>query len=212
MPTATTAGRLLPWLAAALLLLASSCATRQEIVGREVQGVDRKLSTFAYIEEGNLVTFIVDTRSTRNREADAYIPLEIAIANRGVKQLTITRESFTLVDEQGNRYPCAGPKELQESYEYLDMDRGLAELGDIVFNRFAVFTPHPSKFSPTRTVSPDPFVSNLVRDQVVLPKFEYLIDFLYFPKPKTGVLNHKFDLFLKTPELQEPVFVKFAVL
>jgi len=92
------------------------------------------------------------------------------------------------------------------------MDRGLAELQDILFNRFAVYTPHPSKFSPTRTVSPDPFVSNLVRDQVVLPKFEYLIDFVYFPKPKTGLLNHRFDLFLKTPELEEPVFVKFAVL
>jgi hypothetical protein len=197
---------------ALVLVTATSCATRQEIVGREVQGVDRKLSTFAYIEEGNLVTFVVDTRSTRNREADAYIPLEIAVANRSLKQLTITRESFTLVDEQGNRYPCAGPKELQENYEYLDMDRGLAELQDILFNRFAVYTPHPSKFSPTRTVSPDPFVSNLVRDQVVLPKFEYLIDFVYFPKPKTGLLNHRFDLFLKTPELAEPVFVKFAVL
>src|SRR5262245_27081731 len=206
------AGRWFGGLAAMLLLATCSCATRQEIVGQQVQGVDRKLSAFAYIEEGNLVTFIVDTRSTRNREADAYIPLEIAVANRSVKKLTITRESFTLVDEQGNRYPCAGPKELQENYEYLDMDRGLAELADIVFNRFAAFTRHPSKFSPTRTISPDPFVSNLVRDQLELPKFEYIIDFIYFPKPKTGLLNHRFDLFLATPELQEPIFVKFAVL
>lgn len=212
-PTATKRSRLVrAFLAGLLLAAASSCATRQEIRGQEVQGVDRKLSTFAFIEEGSLVTFIVDTRSTRNREADAYIPLEIAVANRGVKQLTITRESFTLVDEQGNRYPCAGPKELQENYEFLDMDHGLAELSDIVFNRFAAFTRHPSKFSPTRTLSPDPFVSNLVRDQLELPKFYYFIDFIYFPKPKTGVLNHKFDLFLQAPELQEPVFVKFAVL
>jgi hypothetical protein len=208
------ARRLLGPLSATLLLVSASasCVTRQEIRGQEVQGVDRKLSTFAYIEEGNLLTFIVDTRSTRNREADAYIPLEIALANRSLKELTITRESFTLVDEQGNRYPCAGPKELQENYEYLDMDHSLAELEDIVFNRFAAFTRYPSKFSPTRSLSPNPFASNLVRDTVVLPKFGYITDFIYFPKPKTGVLNHKFDLFLTAPELPDPVFVKFAVL
>ena len=55
---------------ALVLVTATSCATRQEIVGREVQGVDRKLSTFAYIEEGNLVTFVVDTRIARGTIGD----------------------------------------------------------------------------------------------------------------------------------------------
>jgi hypothetical protein len=199
-------------LALAIPVVSGSCATRHELRGREVSGVDRKLSTFAYIEEGDLITFVVDTRSTRNREKDAYIPLEITVANRSLRQLTLTRESFTLVDEQGNRYPCAGPKEMLQNYEFLDMDRGLSELADITFNRFAAFTRYPSKFSPSRSLSSDPLESNLVRDTVVLPKFGYLVDFLYFPKPKTGVVSHRFDLFLTTPELKEPVFVKFAVL
>ena len=37
--------------------------------------------------------------------------------------MTLTRESFTLVDSDGNRYPVAGPKELLQSYEFLDFDR-----------------------------------------------------------------------------------------
>ncbi|NIM01294.1 MAG: hypothetical protein GTN89_12530, partial [Acidobacteria bacterium] len=52
-----------------------------------------------------LMTLIVDTRATRYREQSPYIPLEIAIANNGLRQIALTRESFTLIDEAGNRYP-----------------------------------------------------------------------------------------------------------
>ena len=109
----------------ALIFLAASCATRQPMTGQVAPSVDRKLSTFAYIEEGKLATFVVDTRATRYRGQDAYIPIEIAIGNTGVKQLTLTRESFTLVDDKGDRYPCASPKELLDNYDYLDLDRDL---------------------------------------------------------------------------------------
>jgi type IV pilus biogenesis protein CpaD/CtpE len=96
---------------AAVLLLASSCATRQPMTGQQAPDLDKKLSTFAYVEDGKLATLIVDTRPTRYREKEPYAPVEIAVANHGVKQLSLTRESFTLADEKGNRYPCASPKE-----------------------------------------------------------------------------------------------------
>ena len=38
-------------------LLQASCATRQEIRGQKVKGLDQKLSTFAYMEEGDIITF-----------------------------------------------------------------------------------------------------------------------------------------------------------
>ena len=98
-----------------LLLTMTACASRQPMTGQQAADVDRKLSTFAFIEEGKLATFIVDTRATRYREKERYIPVEVSIANRGVKQLTLTRESFTLADENGNRYPCASPKELLDN-------------------------------------------------------------------------------------------------
>ena len=195
---------------AASILLAGACASRQPMTGQAAPDVDRKLSTFAFIEEGKLATFIVDTRPTRYREKEKYIPVEIALANRGVKQLSLTRESFTLTDENGNRYPCASPKELLANYDFLDLDRNLAELSEIVFNRFGAMTPYPSKFSPTRRPS-RVGESTVVTDTVQLPKFGYLLDMLYFPMPGTGLVGHKFELTMSAPELTDPIFVKFEV-
>ena len=199
---------------AALVLSAASCAEQRNTPKQkvDVKGLDRKLSTFAYIEEGKLVSLIVDTHPTRYREEGGYIPLEICIANRGLKKISITRESFTLRDENGTEYPCVEPKELIDNYQFLDLDRRLAELSEIVFNRFSAFVQYPSKFSPTRDF-PDNFRdSTIVRDSVGLPQFGFIIDFIYFPRPKTGVKGKRFELFMKTPELPDPVFVKFAVL
>jgi hypothetical protein len=194
----------------AAALLTAACAARQPMRGQAASDVDRKLSTFAFIEEGDLVTFIVGTRATRYRENSNYIPLEINIANNGLKKLTLTRESFVLIDEEGNRYPAANPRELMQSYEFLDLDRrSLAELDDIVFNKFAAYTRYGSKFSPTHMAATGG--SNLVRDLVSLPKFGYIIDFLYFPAPSTGLKGHRFELFMESPDLPDPVFVKFLV-
>ena len=197
-------------LLAAGIVFAASCATRQPMTGQVAPDVDRKLSTFAYIEEGKLATFIVDTRPTRYRDGERYVPVEIAIANRGVKQLSLTRESFTLADEKGDRYPCASPKELLDNYDFLDLDRNLAELDEIVFNRFGAMTGYPSKFSPTRRPS-RLGESTVVTDTVSLPKFGYMLDMLYFPMPATGLMGHKFELAMTAPELTDPVFVKFEV-
>jgi hypothetical protein len=193
-----------------LLVLIPGCA-RKELRGQVTTGLDPKLSTFAYIEDGDLAAFIVDVRATQYREKDAYIPFEVAVANRGFRQMTLTRESFVLVDDQGNRYPAASPKELLQGYDFLDLDRRLAEIEGITFNKFSTFTRYRSKFSPTRQGPTTPGEATLVQDTVVLPKFGYLIDFLYFPTPPGGVKGKKFELFVKTPELQDAVYVKFQV-
>ena len=44
-----------------------------------------------------------------------------------------------------------------------------------------------------------------------MPRFGVIIDFLYFPMPSTGLKGHRFELFLDTPELEDPLFVRFVV-
>ena len=202
--------------ASAVLLVATATATGtgcrfgpREVRGVEAPDVDRKLSTFAYIEEGELVTFIVDVKATRDRGEQAYIPLEVSVANRGLRRLPLTRESFVLMDEEGNRFPLASPRELLESYPMLDLDRRYSEIESIVFNKFHTFTRYQSRFSPTRSMNPNG--SNLVVDRVTLPRAGYLIDWLYFPMPPGGIEGKRFDLFLSSPALEDPVFVKFRV-
>src|SRR6185436_15631255 len=149
--------------AALLLALGILGCSKQHKAPREVGGLDEKLSTFAWKEDGNLIALIVDTRAARYVEEANYMPLEISVANRGLKELVLTRESFTLVDETGQKYPVVGPQELLENYDFLDRDRQtLAELFGIVDQKFSTFTLYPSKLSPSRT-------GGVVRDQVTLP-------------------------------------------
>jgi hypothetical protein len=193
----------------AVLVLAGSCATRQPLTGQETTGFDKKLSTYAYIEEGDLVTLIVDTRPGRDKDGGDFVPFEIAIANTGIRMLTLTLESFTLIDKDGNRYPAANARELLQGYDMLNFDRNLGELRGIVYNKFGALQAYPSNFSPTQTAEIG--FSSVVRDLVVLPKHGYLIDFIYFPMPKTGLRDQPFELFVDSPNLEDPVFVKFEI-
>lgn len=195
----------------AILLLLTACVGRGELRGQPSPGLDRKLSTYAYIEDGDLLDLIVGTRPTRYRDDGDFMPIEIAIANRRLKQLTLNRESFILIDEEGNRYPCAGPEELLDGYEFLDWDRepSVSELYALIDTKYAAFTRYPSKFSPTRQAQTGRY--RVVLDRVTLPKFGYLMDIIYFPSPSTGIKGHKFELFVSAPELPDPVFVKFEV-
>lgn len=191
-----------------LLALAAGCGTTREIRGVETRAdVDRTYTRFSYIEDGDLVTLVANTKPTRYREEADFLPLEIGLANRGLRQLTLTRESFTLVDEGGQRYPVVTPRELLEGYPYLEMDQEVRELRNILPpNKFAAMTRYPSNFSPNRAAA-----GRIVRDRVSLPKFGYLLDMLYFPTPPGGVLDKKFELIVTAPELEDPIFVKFWV-
>jgi hypothetical protein len=209
MPRKITAVVLLAVLTGVL----AGCAAKQPIEGRKADDLDPTLSPFSYIEEGKLITFVVGTQAARYREKTEFMPVEISIANTGVRNLVLTRESFELIDEEGNRYPLARPQELFEGYDFLDLDReALAVLPGVLAGRFAAFQPYGSKFSPTRsTVSDLTGVGSIVRDAVSVPKFGYIWDFLYFPRPVTGIKGHRFELFLESPSLPDPVFVKFEV-
>jgi hypothetical protein len=197
-------------LAVVLVLTLGSCSGKEKMRDKAPADVDRKLSYYAFIEEGDIASLIVSTKAARYRDGSGFMPLEVTIANRGLRQLTLTRESFTLLDENGNRYPAASPRELLEGYEFLDFDRrNFAELESIVFNRFGAFRKYPAKFSPSQQAIPG--ADNIVRDLVSLPKFGYLIDWIYFPEPPGGIKGHKFELFMDARELEDPIFIKFRV-
>jgi hypothetical protein len=193
--------------AVVLVSLAGTACLRHETIESEMpaERVDRKLSRFAFLEDGRLAAFVVSTQATMFREKEKYIPLEFCIANRDLNELSIVRESFTLVDEEGNRYPVAQPKELLDGYPHLDQDRQrFSELYGLVSTRFSAFNQYPSKLTPTRSGRP-------VQDETDVPKFGVAIDFLYFPTPPTGVRGKRFELFLDTPQLEDPLFVRFTV-
>jgi hypothetical protein len=165
--------------------------------------VDRKLTNTAYFEEGDLITFVVGVRAALSREDKDYTPLQIAIVNNGLEGITINREFFSLVDEDGNRYAPVGFDELKKEYRVMDLDKRLGDLDGVILNKYQAFELTPS----TLTESFDRPTLLVTR----LPRFSYILDWLYFPKPEGGAEGRRFELFLDAPELPDPVFVRFRV-
>ncbi len=168
--------------------------------------LDTKLALSTWIEDGEQVALIVSTRATRFRLKLAYVPIEVAVVNRGLESLSLTRESFTLVDVRGRRYPLAGRKELDKGYRgNVDLDRrSFTEAAPIVFGKYQAFARVPSNFSPG-------FDNPIALDRVFLPRFSYLLDFLYFPTPENYAAGEPLELRIAAPELQDAVFVRCTV-
>ena len=129
-----------------------------------------------------------------------------------------TYEDYLRLPDDGNRYEVASPRDLVESYQFLDVDRQQSELEGIVHGRFVNFTRYTATFSPTPPPKPGGVVPDrvpgrggVVQDRVSLPKWGYMIDFIYFPVPRSGLLDRRFELHMEATELPDPVFVKFAV-
>ena len=77
---------------------AVSCLRDQTLAEpKSADSVDRKLSRFAFIEEGRIAAFIISTQATIHREGEKYMPLEISVANKRAGEMSIGREKISEV-------------------------------------------------------------------------------------------------------------------
>jgi hypothetical protein len=202
------------WLAAAALLsivAAAGCASLFGGLPQE-EGLHPRLTRFAYLEEGKLVSLAVDTEAARRRTDAEYIPLAVGVANIGLDRLVINRESFTLVDDAGNRYPLAGIKELRASKPNVMYDYRLtAQFRGVYASRFEIWPRMPAVFFPVPSSEPALRDRGVARDRVELSQKTWMEDLLYFPRPEGKLLDRRYELWLDTEQLENPVFVKFAI-
>jgi hypothetical protein len=176
------------------------------------EGLHPRLTRFAYLEEGQLVSLAVDTEAARRRAGDAYVPLAVGVANIGVDKLVITRESFTLIDDQGNRYPLAGIKELRRARPNIEYDFKLtSQFRGVFSSRFEVWPRMPAVFFPFPSLDPPFRGRGVARDRVELSEKTWMEDLLYFPHPEGDLLDRRYELHLDTEQLDRPIFVKFAI-
>ncbi|MFQ5702724.1 MAG: hypothetical protein ACE5HT_01745 [Gemmatimonadales bacterium] len=199
------------WAVAALVLAGAACSGHAPADDVSPVGLSYKISTYAYAEYGDDVTVIVGTRAARHRADALYMPVEIAVAYRGSGGIRITRESFTLLDEQRNRYAVVLSSELLTNYDFLEMDRSaLAELPTVARTSFGAYRYYPDKFTPTRSRSAR-VPTDLTSNTIELPYFFYFTDFIYFPRSPTGVKGHRFTMLFESADLTEPMSVDFLV-
>lgn len=198
--------------AVALAALIAGCASARRLPQEE--GLHPRLTPFTYIEEGKLVAFSVDTQCTALRDKEPFVPLPVAVANKGLDKLVMTRESFTLVDEAGNRYPLATVQEARTLGPLMNNDYRVSEyFFDVIATQFHAWRFQSVTLFPVLNAA-NPLLGsrrNIVADSIELGKRMWMADILYFPHPKDSLKGKKFELWLSTPDLAEPVFVKFRI-
>lgn len=182
---------------------ASACLSRP-VVEPKPGAIAPTLAMSTYYEEGSQVAVIVGVRPTLSRRERPFIPIEIAVVNKGVAKLTLTPESFTLVDAEGRRFPLAAAAELTREYGSTDLDRRLGEVGSILRRKYLQYDRIRSNFTPG-------FDMPIGSTDVVLYRFSYLVDMLYFPNPRVPTPDGPFDLLVRVPELAEPLVIRFLL-
>ena len=187
-----------------MVALLSGCAAGSYSGRSEEPALDRKFSLTSYIEEGTQLALIVGVRPAGIVKNQGYVPFEIGVANRGMEKLTITPESFILVDENGNRYPVVSSEELYREYRRVDVDRRLGEIFQVMLGKYQTYTLVPSNFTPS-------FDAPTLVPRAYIPRYGMMYDLIYFPEPETGVRGRRFELFMNAPELENPVFVQFRI-
>jgi hypothetical protein len=162
------------------------------------------LGPMTFKEEGNLVILTVDVNATRFHDDSPFIPVAVALANKRVEPyISISRESFYLMDAFGRRYGLAGVGEVQRLQKGLAQDRKMTEVS-FQSGKFNGFRFYSTTFFP--------YVSGaILRDRVDLPTFGALMDVLYFPRPEGELRGGVFELHLTSRELPQEVFVVFEV-
>jgi hypothetical protein len=164
-----------------------------------------KLSTFNYKDEGSLILLVVGVEAAQYNVKEKYFPLFVTLANKGAPTLHVTPESFAFEDSLGRKYSPVPLTVIQAEYHRGEFDRKLFRQG-FSFTASSVerYTPIASNFYPSIT-------RGVVNDNLQLPRFAYMNDFLYFPVPEQGVVGGPFRLYFKTPELEDAVVVTFEI-
>lgn len=199
------------WTVVAVVSAGAACSRNVPANHASPMDLSFKISTYAYAEYGDDITLIVGTRAAQHRAEADYMPVEIAVAYRGDGGLKMNRESFALLDEQRNSYRMTDPSELLERYDFLSMDRSaLSEMSTVARTSFGAYQYYSDKFSPSRSGGTGTR-ADLVNNTIELPHFFYMTDFIYFPRPSTGIKGHKFTLLLQSERPAEKLAVDFMV-
>jgi len=192
-------------LAVAILAVSGACVTggrSQLATPADTEQPSPSLARGIYYEEGSLVFFAVNVELARFQLDKELLPLEIAVANKGLEKLTVGPEGITLHEVGGGKaWPMASPEESVSSSLRSSFDRQLqpVSLLEVVKQRFRAFTYVPTtlaerggNISMTRTAE--------------MARNTWTMSQVWFPNPGGDLKGKLFEVWLEAPELDQPVF------
>jgi hypothetical protein len=169
-------------------------------------GSPKPSETFAYAtywEKRDDITVLVDTLTPSFRDDQPFIPIPVAIGFQAYgEEITITRESFFLIDKSGTLYGAASYAEVVDGYPALLFDRFFAR-GPVVAQEFSLSRRIPSDFYP-------PKGDGRRIDRIHLSAYSWFSDVIYFPRPRAG-LEGVLTLRVSGGGIDPPIDVRFKV-
>jgi hypothetical protein len=162
-----------------------------------------------YQGEDEHLIIVVDVELARRRMEQKYFPLSIKIANKRLPGLTLTRNSFILIDENRIPYYMPGVVELKKNYNMLASDSRFRSqtglLGDQLVSSFSYYRKAESHFFPQTAGA------GRVFDEVYVRQRGYMEDLIYFPMPPGGIEGKVLILRIDAEELEVPADIAFTV-
>ena len=188
------------------LLAFSACASSAGRSPDDVERLSAKLTPFTYYDEGDLAFIGADTRAAGYIKDESMFPVGIAIVNKTLKSMTVSRESFTLEDSEGKHYLLVSYEEFRNSYRRSNTDDRLSDnFVESMIGRFLNFSRRPLRlFSNTGS-------THNVSNEMEIARRQMALGYVYFPVPEGGIHQKTFRLLVKMEEFPETFVVRFKV-
>ena len=158
-----------------------------------------------YKERVGPMTILVGSFPAALASEEQFIPLQIAVGIRGKDpHLTVTPESFTLIDQDGGSYPLAGYLEVTDNQWLMKYVRQITAAYPLVTGQqFANMERLASRLFPPMGTRPR-------TERVYMVRASYFQDVIYFPRPDLG-LSGVFTLRFEAAGMSEPIDVRFEI-
>jgi len=134
----------------------------------------------AFYNEGKEILFGADTRASRITGPDEFLPVQVVILNRSKIDLTVFRESFTLVRPDGVNLPAASPEEFWRDYHRARADVRMGQ--PFLENIFGRFPEQPFRWA-SLDLFPDKYRGGVPRDGLTLRLGDGTYGYVYFRHP-----------------------------
>lgn len=166
------------------------------------------VGTFFQGEDEHIIVS-VDTELARLRTEEMFFPLSIKIANKRLRSLTLTRESFILIDASRTPYYMPDIKELQKNYDKLTPDSRYRSQTGLLRDQM------PTSFTHYRRADSNFFPNTAggarVIDEVYVRQRGFMEDVIYFPMPPDGIDGKVLIFRIDAEELEVPADIAFSV-
>lgn len=170
--------------------------------------LSKKISIFGYKSEAAGVKMIVDGGVARLRGAEKYVPLLVWLGHDEKKTIHAGRESFMLVDPEGNSCPLPTHSEVVKDYgaNLMSFDHELARKMD----DYGAMDFLSCKFMKKVAFFPNPSSGVIMYDNVELPNRSFFRALLYFPN-KAGKSDGTYVLTFEDKSAEVKVSTAFKI-